>query len=628
MACAVSGVGIVGSWFDCSSACSRLSSSSEATSSYRSSEEQSRSVRCTPHRKEASRLREKKLEVVAGIPKETDGLSFSTGCSPEDWWRNPPQQEQCAVFGQQVPGLFEWNESNARAGTIPSHPVNSKELAELPKMEIELATDMSDWLEHDVHLGAGLRGRDAGVPVFIMLPLDSITMSNTISRPKAFKASLLALKSAGVEGVMMDVWWGIVENERPGHYEWSAYRELVAMVKEAGLKIQVVMSFHQCGGNVGDHCLIPLPQWVVKEMDANPDIAYTDKAGRRNLEYISLGCDLLPVLCGRTPVQVYSDFMRNFRDTFKDALGDVITEIQVGMGPAGELRYPAYPESNEKWRFPGIGEFQCYDKYMLASLRAAAEGLGRPHWGFGGPHDAGYYNQWPNETGFFHTNGSWNGAYGQFFLQWYSGMLLRHGDRILSAAAAVFRGTGTHISGKVAGIHWHYGTHSHAAELTAGYYNTVYRDGYLPIARTFARHGATLNFTCIEMRDTEQPMYAMCSPEGLLRQVVNAAKLAGVRVSGENALPRFDEPAHEQIVRKSRLQLEGVSMDEPMSSFTFLRMSERLFRPENWRNFVLFVRHMREGRTFFPWEQEHHVSHMHLKSIGSLSQAAAELMLQ
>ncbi|KAK8599761.1 hypothetical protein V6N12_049634 [Hibiscus sabdariffa] len=39
-------------------------------------------------------------------------------------------------------------------------------------------------------------------------------------------------------------------------------------------------------------------------------------------------------------------------------------EIQVGMGPCGELIYPAYPESNGTWKFPGIGEFQCYDKSM------------------------------------------------------------------------------------------------------------------------------------------------------------------------------------------------------------------------------------------------------------------------
>lgn len=37
------------------------------------------------------------------------------------------------------------------------------------------------------------------------------------------------------------------------------------------------------------------------------------------------------------------------------------------MGPAGELRYPSYPESNGTWRFPGIGEFQCYDRVCLAA---------------------------------------------------------------------------------------------------------------------------------------------------------------------------------------------------------------------------------------------------------------------
>jgi len=42
--------------------------------------------------------------------------------------------------------------------------------------------------------------------------------------------------------------------------------------------------------------------------------------------------------------------------------GKYLQEIQVGMGPAGELRYPSYPESNGTWRFPGIGAFQCNDR--------------------------------------------------------------------------------------------------------------------------------------------------------------------------------------------------------------------------------------------------------------------------
>ncbi len=52
----------------------------------------------------------------------------------------------------------------------------------------------------------------------------------------------------------------------------------------------------------------------------------------------------------------------------------------MGLGPAGELRYPSYPEGDGRWRFPGVGEVQCYDKYMLADLRTAAEAVGRPEW--------------------------------------------------------------------------------------------------------------------------------------------------------------------------------------------------------------------------------------------------------
>ncbi|BFG31194.1 hypothetical protein CerSpe_174680 [Prunus speciosa] len=428
------------------------------------------------------------------------------------------------------------------------------------------------------------------VPVYVMLPLDTVGHGGHLNKPRAMNASLMALKNAGVEGVMVDAWWGLVEKDGPSKYNWEGYAELVQMVQKHGLKIQVVMSFHQCGGNVGDSCSIPLPPWVLEEVSKNPDLVYTDKSGRRNPEYISLGCDSLPVLGGRTPIQVYTDYMRSFHDRFRDYLGNVIVEIQVGMGPCGELRYPAYPESNGTWRFPGIGEFQCYDKYMRASLEASAEALGKRDWGRSGPHDAGQYNQFPEDTGFFKRDGTWNTEYGQFFLEWYSGKLLRHGDRILTAAKGVFQGSGAKLSGKIAGIHWHYGSRSHAAELTAGYYNTRHRDGYLPTARMFSKNGVVLNFTCMEMKDREQPAHANCSPEGLVRQVKMATKSAGIDLAGENALERYDTGAFEQVLATSRSDSGNA-----LSAFTYLRMNKRLFEGDNWRNMVEFVRGMAEG---------------------------------
>ncbi|XP_011621487.1 beta-amylase 3, chloroplastic [Amborella trichopoda] len=442
--------------------------------------------------------------------------------------------------------------------------------------------------EHKLH---GLQSsRVKGVPVFVMLPLDTVNFEGALSRPRALNASLMALKAAGVAGVMVDAWWGLAEKDAPRQYNWRGYLELVRMVEKHGLKLQVVMSFHRCGGNVGDNCNIPLPPWVLEEVSKNPDLVYTDRSGRRNPEYISLGCDSLPVLRGRTPIQVYADYMRSFRDTFKNYLGEVIVEIQVGMGPCGELRYPSYPESNGTWRFPGIGEFQCYDKYMQASLQASAIAIGKEEWGRGGPHDSGQYNQFPEETGFFRRDGTWNSDYGNFFLQWYSNMLLNHGDRILQASGAIFAGTGAKLSGKVAGIHWHYQSRSHPAELTAGYYNTRNTDGYSPIARLFARRDTILNFTCMEMRDSEQPGHAGCGPEGLVRQVASAAQYAGIHLAGENALERYDDAALEKVAASCFLQENG----QKLAAFTYLRMNKRLFESENWRRFVGFVRSLSE----------------------------------
>ncbi|KAF3493749.1 hypothetical protein DY000_02054110 [Brassica cretica] len=108
-----------------------------------------------------------------------------------------------------------------------------------------------------------------------------------------------------------------------------------------------------------------------------------------------------------------------------------IQEIQVGMGPCGELRYPSYPESNGTRKFSGIGEFQCYEKYLRSSLQAYAESVEKTNWG--------------------------------------TRKLLEHGHKLLTLAKAIFQGTGAKLSGKVAGIYWHYNTRSNAAELTAGF---------------------------------------------------------------------------------------------------------------------------------------------------------------
>lgn len=104
---------------------------------------------------------------------------------------------------------------------------------------------------------------------------------------------------------------------------------------------------------------------------------------------------------------------------------------------------------------------------------------------------------------------------------------------------------------------WWFRSRSHAAELTAGYYNTATRDGYAPLIELCAKHGANITLTCVEMCDGQHPGIAMCGPEGLLKQIRTLAARSGVRMSGENALPIFlqdgvDTTALDRIVFNMR----------------------------------------------------------------------------
>ena len=131
-------------------------------------------------------------------------------------------------------------------------------------------------------------------------------------------------------------------------------------------------------------------------------------------------------------------------------VGSTIVEIEIGCGPAGELRYPSY--QLDKWSFCGIGEFQSYSSPAMDQLQSAAAAVGHPEWGSsGGPTNAGEYNSVPADTDFF-TSGkdnNYESDYGKFFLDWYTSSLINHGGYVMNAASNVFGDTGVELSMKV-----------------------------------------------------------------------------------------------------------------------------------------------------------------------------------
>ncbi|XP_015868825.1 beta-amylase 7 isoform X2 [Ziziphus jujuba] len=523
------------------------------------------------------------------VPQQTPTASIR---GVNSGYRNSVEYNACHIKGVYVPNASPYDLSTSTRSQSSSMVRDGGEQTEIHPLISGSMDTVDD--KQMVEIPQKSPERDFSgtpyIPVYVMLPLGVVNMKCELVDPDGLLKQLRVLKSVNVDGVVVDCWWGIVEAHAPQEYNWNGYKRLFQMVRETKLKLRVVMSFHECGGNVGDDVCIPLPHWVAEIGRSNPDIFFTDREGRRNPECLSWGIDKERVLRGRTAIEVYFDYMRSFRIEFHEFFEDgIISMIQVGLGPCGELRYPACPVKHG-WRYPGIGEFQCYDQYLLKSLRKAAEARGHSLWARG-PDNAGSYNSRPHETSFFCDGGDYDGYYGRFFLNWYCKVLVDHGERVLSLAKLAF--DGTCISAKLSGIHWWYKTASHAAELTAGFYNPCNRDGYAAIMAMLKKYGASLNFTCAELHlldHAEDFQEALANPEGLVWQVLNAAWDVSIPVAKENSLPCHDRVAYNKILANAKPSTDPDGRH--LSYFTYLRLSPHLMERHNFMEFERFVRRM------------------------------------
>ncbi|KAB2615460.1 inactive beta-amylase 4 [Pyrus ussuriensis x Pyrus communis] len=298
--------------------------------------------------------------------------------------------------------------------------------------------------------------RDKRIPIYVVIPVDAFCSDGT-GRPrirtiKALTVALEALKLVGVHG--------IVERRAFGG-------------ESLGLKLHVALSFHS---NVNSSSSrkegVTLPLWIIEIGDQNKHIYYWDQNGFSNDDYLTLGVDHVPLFCRWTALHCYEDFMSSFAKKFEFLIGTVIEEISVGLGPSGELRYPAHPFGDGRWKFPGIGEFQCYEKYISQCYEMAARKEGKPQWEEKGPQRDGCYNSLPCEVPFF-------GEGEESFLSDYGGRLLHHADDILARAANILKKYQENKQTSIA--------IAHPAELTAGYYNTAVRYGYDPVTSLLSR---------------------------------------------------------------------------------------------------------------------------------------------
>lgn len=376
----------------------------------------------------------------------------------------------------------------------------------------------------------------------------------------AFDQQLNAVKKYGVDAVSVDVWWGEVEGAADNQFNWNYYDTIFAKIKAHGLKIVPILSFHQCGGNVGDDCDIPLPSWLWSKYAGRTlnglqlsadDLKYKSEQGHVSPEFVQLWADPLVE-------SEYADFVRAFKSHFSALANDVI-EINVSLGPSGELRYPSYNAHDTGSGYPKRGALQAYSRLAVEDFRqkmlnkyGSLAGVNLA-WGIQ-LSDASQIKP-PDNGEYFFSHGDYRDIqYGKDFIDWYNQSLVDHGKTLIGTVIDALAGDfpRAQIGYKIPGVHWAMGSpqYPRAAEVAAGLIQTSVDfnadnsgHGYhkvVGLAKALSDRGrrVVLHFTCLEMGNyggngNQEPT---SQAQNLVFWVAQEAQRQGITIKGENAL--------------------------------------------------------------------------------------------
>lgn len=419
---------------------------------------------------------------------------------------------------------------------------------------------------------------------------------------KDFRRQLYEAKQLGAGAVSTDVWWGLVEPEK-GKFDWSHYDRVSNEIARAGLKWVPILSFHQCGGNVGDNVNVPLPNWIWKDIATripggdSESAKFKSEQGHTSAEYVSVWAD-------HAALQNYEAVMRSFQRHFEPKAAN-IEEVNISLGPAGELRYPSYNSHDHNVGFPERGALQAYSDLAIKAFRDySIKRYGnmdrvREAWGSS---DISEIFPPSDAKEFFNRNDHHHSQYGRDFFDWYNQSLIDHGKRVMTKALDVFAShdspmLGIDIGAKVPGVHWRLGEISDGkitygdrlSELSAGLIRTSLGDwhsdelgrGYRPLISMLRdlqpNPGASASrivpvFTCLEMPDGQDGPSARALPHTLVKWFGSEANRQGLFLKGENALN--GNLYNQQAWDLMRSELALPTQRGNYHGLTFLRMSD------------------------------------------------------
>lgn len=369
-----------------------------------------------------------------------------------------------------------------------------------------------------------------------------------------FGAHLDSIKPIGVQAITVDVWWGKTEPTNNA-YNWQYYDTIFSFIKSKGFKIVPIFSFHQCGGNVGDVCDVPVPSWVWG-LGSAESLKYKSETGNFSNEYVS-HWGYTNVAAVRTQ---YAEWVQAFAARYGTTYANDFIEINVSMGPAGELRYPSYNQhdsANFRAQYPNRGTMQGYSTAARSDFRTFVLGrygtLAAINAAWGSSLTSTSQINPPDNPDYFFGNQEYRTTrYGRDLVDWYAQSLANYGKRFLSDVSC---GLGTafpaaDLGYKIPGIHWRIATEGNSmprsAEVTAGLiktseltqnqgYGAIVSVGNAPLACGSSRD-TVLHFTALELANGRDGVAAASRAEDLVRWVGAAAAAQGVTIKGENAL--------------------------------------------------------------------------------------------
>jgi beta-amylase len=401
-----------------------------------------------------------------------------------------------------------------------------------------------------------------------------------------FDQLLADARNAGVNAVSVDVWWRLIEGRGDNQFDWTYYDAVFDHIHAAGLKIVPILSFHRCGTGPGDDCDFPLPDWIWTAFLAQgltaDDLKYESETGLR-LD------DAIPPWLSKRPevLKQFSEVIHAFGEHYAGRATDFL-EVNISLGPTGELRYPAY-NGNDCWGYPDRGNFQAYSPSAQQDFRdwalARFGGLSgvASRWGLplasvdeirvpDGDQSASGCGQ-RRAQGFVDRHDYANTQYGKDLIDWYNDSLVSHGERLVREADKVLDGAmaGVPIGMKIPGVHWQMKCTPtpRIAEITAGLVQTSlnlepvdaarsdafgYRNVLDMVARVKGQiaRPLVLHFTALEMTNAPAcplpPSGADTSmAEALVFWIAESAKDRNLIYRGENALACLSDQGWDRV---------------------------------------------------------------------------------